>query len=193
MVIPHQLLTRGIQKTDTQMAKAIVISILNNWGHLFLPSSLIVLQRQLKSFIRSLCAASIALSLFHPLPGLAQTRLIVGGKTFIPDDKGKQWLEEGKRLSEVNSDVVTVRFRLDAKMASPEAAVRDFGTKIKRQNKLGFYDIGVPPGKTAVGFVEELLKDPRIESAEVNTYGEYLQVFPNDPRFNEQWNLNNIG
>jgi hypothetical protein len=59
---------------------------------------------------------------------------------------------------------------------------------------LGYIDIEI---SKEIGFfkqLENIYKDPNIESVDINTFGSYnaIQVTPNDPQFANQWYINRI-
>jgi subtilisin family serine protease len=115
------------------------------------------------------------------------------GRQFVRVD-GKWYVESaGKQRFEVVPDVVTVKF----KKTVTKAATADFFSSRAvgriRANRLGAVDISVPAGLDAVTFVAQLQKSGLFEYADVNTFGTYEQVIPNDTRFNDLWNLDNTG
>jgi subtilisin family serine protease len=143
------------------------------------------------------------------MPVSAQTSITFEGKTYF-EEKGKWFLQVGQKSFEVVPNVVTVKFYDNVKFTNKTSFYRERGTEVIRENKLGFVDLKVPPGKNPLEFVIELRESAMVESAEVNTIGEWIetkdsdpssedpsgknfQTIPNDPRFNDQWGLNNTG
>jgi len=94
-----------------------------------------------------------------------------------------------KRAFEVMENVVTVKFKSDAK--ENKAAFLKEHKKV-RENKLGFVDIEVPKGMDPLEFAKLLQQRTDVEIAEVNTFGEY-ELIPNDTDFGDQWDLDNTG
>jgi subtilisin family serine protease len=61
-----------------------------------------------------------------------------------------------------------------------------------RTNRLGIVDLEVPDGGDPVDWCDLVHRTGLARYAEVATRGEYLAT-PTDPRYSEQWGLNNIG
>ena len=122
----------------------------------------------------------------------SQATISFEGKTYV-EEGGKWYLKVGEALFEVIPDIVTVKFRRDVSPKEKAQFYADHNTQVVRENKLGFADITVPPGKTPVEFVMELKATGMLDSAQVNTRGKYHQPIPNDPDFPDQWGLNNTG
>ena len=70
---------------------------------------------------------------------------------------------------------------------------------LRRQRTLrgesGVEKVLLPPGMDVENAVVQLMQDPAVESAEPNFLiaHDQLGVWPNDPRFGEQWSLRNTG
>ena len=67
-------------------------------------------------------------------------------------------------------------------------------TKVKKHfKKSGIYLVEPQKGMSAKEAIELYKKDPNVQYAEPNYILYALDVFPNDPRFNELWSLHNTG
>ncbi len=151
----------------------------------------------------ALCGVLFAALLLHPSLGFSQAISAVNGKTFVQQKEGGKWfLQERGQLFEVNASVVTVKFKDGVLADNVFTAIDDnyksnvyaaLATEVIRENRLGFVDITVPPGKNPIAFAAELMGTGAFESVDVNTFGKYSQTTPDDTRFNDQWNMNNTG
>jgi hypothetical protein len=61
-----------------------------------------------------------------------------------------------------------------------------------RANRLGIVDLATPPGADLAAWAELIHRTGLVRYAELNTHGRYLAT-PTDPRYPEQWALNNTG
>jgi len=115
------------------------------------------------------------------------------GKQFVR--VGEKWYMESspEQWFEVMPDVVTVKF----KTLMTRSAAADFfsshGVAPIRENRLGAVDISVPADLDPVTFVAQLQESGLFEYAEVNTFGRFEQVIPNDTLFTDLWGLDNTG
>jgi subtilisin family serine protease len=115
------------------------------------------------------------------------------GKQFVRVDQ--KWYVESspEQWFEVVPDVVTVKFKKTAARSATADFYRSHGVARIRVNRLGAADISVPAGLDPVTFVAQLQESGLFEYAEVNTFGRYHQVIPNDPLFTDLWGLDNTG
>ena len=120
-------------------------------------------------------------------------RFDLQGKQFVRMD-GKWFVEsQPDQWFELVPDVVTVKFK---DTLAPAATAEFFGAQGVapiRSNRLGAVDITVPAGVDPVSFVAQLQASGQFEYAEVNTYGRWEQLIPNDTNFGDQWGLDNTG
>lgn len=117
----------------------------------------------------------------------------IKGKKFVRH--GDKWFRQVSptRRFEVVPEVVTVKFKPGTANAVKGAFFAGQKVRKLRENRLGAVDVTVPAGMSAVEFVALLQGQDVLEYAEVNTYGTYLQVIPNDTRFTDLWGLDNTG
>jgi subtilisin family serine protease len=144
----------------------------------------------LKATALTMC--TVGLQFFPSSEVLSQTSISFEGKTYI-EDAGKWFLTAGEQAFEVLPDVVTIKFRQGYDASSKDTLYTENNTSVLRENKLGFVDIQVPPGKNPIEFAIELKNTGMLDSADVNTRGKYIQMIPDDPRFPDQWGLHNTG
>ncbi|MEM8952136.1 MAG: S8 family serine peptidase, partial [Pseudomonadota bacterium] len=89
--------------------------------------------------------------------------------------------------------VITVRINPAVDQQEAEAFFARERLEIIRSNKLGFVDVRIPAGSDPVDYVERLLQLDFVDSADVNTRGEYFPIAnPTDPIFQDQWHLPKI-
>jgi len=126
------------------------------------------------------------------LPAAAQERVVIEEQAYLRES-GKWYLTHRGARYEVNPRVVTIKLAPDATAAARSALVQAEGSTELRANRLGYIDIEVPPGADVLDFVRRLKENRAIESAEVNTIGEYFApLVPDDPTFPSQWHLQQI-
>ena len=115
------------------------------------------------------------------------------GKQFVRVDE--KWYVESspEQWFEVVPDVVTVKFKETVTRSATADLFSSHGVAPIRVNRLGAVDISVPAGLDPVTFVAQLQKSGLFEYAEVNTFGRYEQVIPNDTLFTDLWGLDNTG
>ena len=75
-----------------------------------------------------------------------------------------------------------------------EADAYGRGVDVERTFDLtpGIYETKISPSVDYAGTLDKLLTDPRISRIDQN-FRMFTQAIPNDPRYNEQWGLNNSG
>lgn len=111
------------------------------------------------------------------------------GKKYI-QEKGKWFLESEGKLYEVNSRILTIKFKEDVKSKRINSFYSEHKLKPVRSNKLGYIDVELPQGADPISYLKTLRKADAIESVMVNTFGEYVPVMtPDDSKFNDQWYL----
>ena len=152
-------------------------------------------------FDRSTCA--------RLLVGMFSMGIVAQASLAAPNDRdfqtvraGAGWvrIENGVEYP-IDPEVVTVRFtrpieNLDGLRSRLES--RFDGRELidslvtLRSNRLGFHDLRITDGSDVFDVLDALRATGLVESAEENTFGHYGAV-PNDPRYNEQWALNNVG
>ena len=91
------------------------------------------------------------------------------------------------------SSPLFLQSQVQQELAQLESAVAtDFGlTILKRANTGRPALVALPPGETVLDGVRRLSQDPRVAYAEPNYYLQPLEL--NDPRFGEQWSLQEFG
>jgi serine protease len=139
------------------------------------------------TFLRiSVFALSIALVL-HP-EARAQQALTLNGKSYLQSTDGWYQLEQGK-LYKVNDSIITVKPKKGFSPSDLEPLGRGQGARVLRTNNLGYEDLKVAVPGDVFKVVQNYLASGLVESAEVNTFGEFL-VTPSDPFYSNQWSLN---
>ncbi|MBX2916696.1 MAG: S8 family serine peptidase [Cyclobacteriaceae bacterium] len=112
----------------------------------------------------------------------------IGNQTFI--FKSGEWYKvspEGN-LHKIDNEIVTIKL----KTSDINNFIENHRVSIVRESGNGFFDIRVPRNLSALEFSEIVLKEPLVESIDVNTYGSY-GFTPNDTQFSSQWYLTKIG
>ena len=104
------------------------------------------------------------------------------------DARGPKWVE-GELM---------VKFRDGPRGAGAEQAERALGHEVRRRfDCLGWQHVKIRPGQTQAEALAQLRQRADVIVAEPNYVFELrvaeTNVFPNDPRFNEQWALSRIG
>jgi len=117
----------------------------------------------------------------------AQQTKSIAGKIYT-QEQGKWFTEYAGKRFEINSRVITVKFKAGITAASKRGFYsRESFTEV-RSNALGYIDLQVPEGTNPLDYIQKLQRENLIESAEVNTIGEYVAT-ANDPNFANQWHL----
>lgn len=125
-------------------------------------------------------------------PAAAQEEVVIDQQTY--QREGAKWFVsyQGTRF-EVNPRVVTIKLAESVPAAAKSSIFQAEALTEIRANRLGYVDVAVPPGADVLDFVRRLKKNEAIESAEVNTIGEYVApMLPDDPTFPSQWHLPQI-
>jgi hypothetical protein len=121
------------------------------------------------------------------------------GRTFVPTADG--WvLQDGAAAYPVEPGTVSVRFApAVADLAGFREALRVTGGDAElgqlqpiRINRLGIHDLALLTTQDPVDIAVRLNATGLVEFAEPTTIGTY-GVLPNDPSFDDQWHLRNIG
>src|SRR5437867_1944198 len=90
-------------------------------------------------------------------------------------------------------DEVLVKFRTSTPARDRVAIESAAGARVlTRFDRVGIERLGLPAGTPVADAVRALRADPRVEFAEPN-FETRAAVTPNDPRFPEQWSLQNQG
>lgn len=89
---------------------------------------------------------------------------------------------------EVDQATITVKFKSGTSQDQIYAMVQLNNCSILRFNSLGYYDLAVNENSDCIALVMSLMNDPRIEFAEPNTIGEYIN-HANDTYYWDQWHL----
>lgn len=119
------------------------------------------------------------------------------GTTLERDPAGGLWIRADGRRYAVDPTTVSVKLRpghaIAAVLASAGAGDPALaGLAVARSNRLGVHDVTLAPGQDPAAVGAALRARPDVEFAELNAVGEWHAV-PNDPRFNQQYHLNNTG
>lgn len=138
--------------------------------------------------------ASSTLALLIPLlfatlsPAAAQER---AGERQTYQKEGDKWFVSYHGAHyEIDPRVVTIKLRESASPAARSAFFQRERLREIRTNRLGYSDVEVPPGTDVIALVRRLRENREVESADVNTIGEYFApMTPNDPTFPSQWHL----
>jgi subtilisin family serine protease len=118
----------------------------------------------------------------------AQGRTRIAGTTYV-QQQGKWFMEDRGRQYEVDPRVITIKLSPEVTPTGLTSLMAQRGFKELRTNALGYVDVEIPAGDNPLDYVREMQDDLTIESAEVNTIGEYFQMDPDDPTFPSQWHL----
>jgi subtilisin family serine protease len=90
-------------------------------------------------------------------------------------------------------DEVIVRFKAEASAADPQGLHRRLGSEpLRILPSLRLHRLKLPQGVSVEAALRFYEADASVEYAEPN-FRVTAQVTPNDPRFNELWNLHNVG
>ncbi len=95
---------------------------------------------------------------------------------------GKYLIKYNQQYFEVDTTTVTVKIK-DPKLLDSQVY------KIIRSNKLGYADLSVPSGKSITEYVDYLVIRDIVEKLEYSTFGEYIDLIPNDTYRTSQWHL----
>lgn len=121
---------------------------------------------------------------------IAQERRSIKDKEFVL--KNDKWYRVyAEKEYEVNPTVITIKFKEVVDKTVVDAFIKNNNFKFIRSNQLGFVDVEIPVPNDVLGTVQSFLNNEIIEIAEANTYGSW-DATPNDPRFAEQWNLEQL-
>lgn len=132
----------------------------------------------------------ILLTLIFTVNIISQERRSIKDKEFVL--KNEKWYQVyAEKEYEVNPTVITVKFKEGVNKAVIDDFIKNNNLKFIRSNQLGFVDVEIPVPNDALGMVQSFLNNEIIEIAEANTYGSW-DATPNDIRFAEQWNLEQL-
>jgi subtilisin family serine protease len=92
-------------------------------------------------------------------------------------------------------DQLTVQFRASVDPATQGAVIRSLGARIaQRQRTPGYYTLFAPSDRTLFQAIRDFNAHPAVRFAELAAFGfDDATLVPNDPRFDEQWALDNPG
>jgi subtilisin family serine protease len=125
----------------------------------------------------------LALLILLLTPSYGQEMTNFSGKVYIK--KGVKWYD--KNNFEVNGQIVTIKLNKNP----ANRRTTEFGASV-RKNRLGYIDVQVPEHMDVLAFAESLAKNKNVESVDINTFGTYTMITPNDPSFSNQWYLKKI-
>ncbi|HEU4930612.1 MAG TPA: S8 family peptidase, partial [Pyrinomonadaceae bacterium] len=145
------------------------------------------------SFAHSRITVSVSIILCYQLIVLLCIPFPVASASSLP----------GKRAQSTQTNVlvphregeILVRFREGVPEKEKETIIATQGGRKKKQLKgdSGFEKLELAAGRDAKTAVLQLLLNPQVEFAETNFLIEKEDVNPNDPKFEEQWALQNSG
>lgn len=103
-------------------------------------------------------------------------------------------LQPGSVHTSTASNRVIVKYRTPADASARVRSLAADGLRVRRTLSLtGAKVIDVPQGRTATDVVADLSKDPAVEYAVPDVLRKPLAAAPNDPFFDQQWGLLNLG
>ncbi len=144
--------------------------------------------KQSLRFTRNLISLLVAITLSLSLAIQAQSTRTLNSKKYVQSN-GKWYQQEGSKQYEVNTSVITVKWKSSTTTSQKTAAISSQGAAVLRSNILGFVDLRVAIPGDVMQIVENISKSGLVESSELNTFGEYVAT-PNDPYYSSQWYLN---
>lgn len=103
----------------------------------------------------------------------------INGREFHVKDGKLHRYSKGKSYP-VILDRISVRFVKGTVEADIKQLRQQLGTEVIRRNRLGFYDLALPDGADPLRMVEAFYDSGLVEFAEVNIYGEFTDVNPED-------------
>jgi subtilisin family serine protease len=128
---------------------------------------------------------AVAVILLAGAGSVAAQRLGHAGQSYLKEDA--RWIQQeanGQRF-EIDSEVITVKFRDAAQRGSQEALHRSLGATELRRASTGFVDIEIPAGADVFQIIDAYLADPMVEIAEPNTLGQW-EALPDDTQYPSQ-------
>ena len=141
----------------------------------------------------------LVVSFFFSVSALAVEKKLAD-RTFVLQD-GQWFQQSGNELYEVIPGIVSVRFVPEVgNFANFMRILMDDDVdaswmenlEIINVNSIGTYDIRLPAGADVFDIAEKFIMTGLVKFAEPETFGRW-ETTPNDPRFGEQWGLNNTG
>lgn len=109
-----------------------------------------------------------------------QIRMLNGKQYELSSDKWYQ-VEKGKRY-EVNTSVITVKMKESVSLLQRNILHNSQGAQILRTNIIGYSDLKISVPGDVFQVVQNYLNSGLVETAELNTFGEYVAT-PNDTYF----------
>lgn len=98
--------------------------------------------------------------------------MIIRSQRFVR--QGDKWYLDANGTSyEVIPNSLSCKFERDTTREQRQEFLETNGFKVIRQNRLGIYDVEIPPGKGVLQSLAELQDHPWLEYVEVNTLGTY--------------------
>ena len=136
-------------------------------------------------------AALISLSLSYILVVLLCTPFVASARTLSKPAASTQ----EQSLAPYRDGEILVRFRDGVSAKDKETILANHGLRRKQQleGDSGVEKLELPTGKNAKTAVMQILLNPQVQFAEPNFLISKEDLTPNDPQFNQQWALQNIG
>lgn len=135
---------------------------------------------------------SVSLFLSYLLVILLCTPFAASGRTSVSAKRIRSSQEQAARFREGE---VLVRFRSGVSEREKETIMATHGGRKKKQltGDSGMEKVELATGRDAKAAVLQLLLNPQVEFAELNFLIAKEDLTPNDPRFQQQWALQNNG
>ncbi len=130
------------------------------------------------------------LAVFLVICNLVFADQTLNGKLYQQVDNKWYQVENGNSYL-VDENIITVKFKSTASYSAKASFNSSQGTTTLRTNILGYSDLQLSQGADPLSIVQNYLNSDLVDIAEVNTIGEYHGT-PDDPRFSDQWYLDNI-
>ncbi len=142
------------------------------------------------SFTRSRTTVAVSFFLSYQLIVLLCMPFPVSRASSLPSKRA-----QANVLVRHREEEILVRFREGVSEKEKETIITTHGGRKKKQLKgdSGFEKLELTPGRDAKTAVLQLLLNPQVQFAEPNFLIEKEDVNPNDPKFEEQWALQNSG
>lgn len=119
---------------------------------------------------------------------LAQEKKTINQQVFTKVGTSWKLQDENSGKLITLSDELTLVFKEAPSAREIKQLEQEFGIKLIRSNRLGYYDFQVQNKQKVLTTYEQLTRNSAIQEVFANSIGEYI-LTPNDPQYGSQWHL----
>ncbi|MDH7445635.1 S8 family peptidase [Aquimarina sp. 2201CG14-23] len=121
----------------------------------------------------------------------SQKTKTINQQQFLEDKDGWKMIDQQTGQKFTLSDEITIQFNKPPSKEEIRKLEYQYGMKLMRSNRLGFYDFKITTKSKILSSYERMTKEVDAEQIFTNTMGTYI-LTPNDPQFGIQWGLEQV-